>query len=268
MSTSLSLPSDESHRPGRLAHRLAHHRLLVGVGVVALVVVSVVLAVTDSFAATSRSGNDNTDSSYVISIATLASHPLSSQTEVNATVGHSGSYPVSVQGGVAPATLIAGRASVQADEKNVSAKERALSSVEARVGNTFDLPVAFASQPQPNKMELANASLSPPVHGHCTKRARARVDLARCDLAGADLVGADLAGADLAGADLAGADLAGTVLSEADLRGANLASANLSHATLEGANLARATLTGAKLVGTSLMETTLVGVVSGSVTGT
>jgi hypothetical protein len=99
--------------------------------VVLLVVAGVVIGVTDPFSASGNSGSGVSDNSYPTSVATVSEQSLSSQTQVDATLGYAGNYTVTIPSGVSAATLSADRAGVQADQDKVSADEHALSDAEA-----------------------------------------------------------------------------------------------------------------------------------------
>ena len=131
---STSNPSTEHNRPSRLSHWLASRqgRLVVAL-VVLLIVAGVVIGVTDPFRVSGQSSAGITDNSYPTSVATVAEQSLSSQTQVDATLGYAGSYSVSIPSGTATATLTADQANVQADLEKVAADERSLSNAEALV---------------------------------------------------------------------------------------------------------------------------------------
>lgn len=96
-----------------------------------LIVAGVALGVTDPFATSGNSGGGISDNAYPTSVATVTEQPLSSQTQVNATLGYEGSLTISIPTGVAPAQLTADRQAVQSAQSKVTADETALSNAEA-----------------------------------------------------------------------------------------------------------------------------------------
>ena len=101
-------------------------------GVVVIVVVAgVVLGLTDPFKASGQSGSGVSDNAYPTSTATVTEQSLSSQTQVDATLGYGGSYTVSTPSGVGASTLSSDEATVKADQEKVAADQTALSSAKA-----------------------------------------------------------------------------------------------------------------------------------------
>jgi hypothetical protein len=99
--------------------------------VVLLVVAGVAVGVTDPFRASGQSGGGASDNSYPTSTAVVTEQALSSQTQVNATLGYAGSYTVAVPSGIGASTISADSATVQLDENKVAADQRAVSSAKA-----------------------------------------------------------------------------------------------------------------------------------------
>jgi len=131
MSTTPTDLQDRSHQP-RLSRLLAsRRRRLAAVVVVLLIVAGVVIGVTDPFASSGNSSGGVSDNAYPTSVATVNEEPLSSQTQVDATLGYEGSFTVSIPSGVAAAQLTADHQSLQSAEDKVAADESALSSAEA-----------------------------------------------------------------------------------------------------------------------------------------
>ena len=131
MSTTPTNPQDPS-RARRLSHFFGNRRRrLIAAVVVLLIVAGVALGVTDPFATSGNSGGGISDNAYPTSVATVTEQPLSSQTQVNATLGYEGSLTISIPTGVAPAQLTADRQAVQSAQSKVTADETALSNAEA-----------------------------------------------------------------------------------------------------------------------------------------
>jgi hypothetical protein len=64
------------------------------VTLVVVVAAAIVLAVTDPFGGSSHSGSGAVDNAYATSLYTVAQQPLTSQTNVSATLGYAGSYSI------------------------------------------------------------------------------------------------------------------------------------------------------------------------------
>ena len=131
MSTNPSGPSSLSGSPRPSSWLASHRRGAIAVVVVLLLAAGTVIGVTDPFSAGGSSGSGVTDNSYPTSVATVTEQSLSSQTQVDATLGYAGSYSVTIPSGVSATTLGADRSSVLADEDKVSADEKALADAEA-----------------------------------------------------------------------------------------------------------------------------------------
>ncbi len=135
MTMSPSSPPAAGNSSSRLSRLFTSRRRTLLTALVALLVAAgVVIGVTDPFRASGQSGSGVSDNPYPTSVATVTRQALSSQTQVNATLGYGGSVTVSVPSGVAASTVDSDQASVRTDNAKLAADEKALSSAKALAG--------------------------------------------------------------------------------------------------------------------------------------
>jgi hypothetical protein len=103
--------------------------------VVAALVVSagVVMAVLDPFSG-AASGPGYVDNSYPTGITTIARETITSQTDVSATLGYSGSYNVNIANGTSSSSVEQAEASAQSAEQRVEDDEASLEQAERMEG--------------------------------------------------------------------------------------------------------------------------------------
>lgn len=139
-------PSDLRTRPRWLPAVLRPRRRRIGaVAVVLLVVAGIVLAIVDPFNSTASSGAGVGDNSYPTAIATVKERSLTSQTQVNATLGYAGSYTISLPSGTASSDVTSAESAVTTDENAVTTDETALSQANTQLSEDEHLDCPAAS---------------------------------------------------------------------------------------------------------------------------
>jgi Putative peptidoglycan binding domain len=134
-------PSSASAAAGRLVHRWRPRRpgrrLLAGLAV-ALAVIAVVVAVTNPFAGGGSSGNSSNGSAT--SLATVTRQSLTSQTQVDGTLGYAGSSSIVVPAGTAQSELLqaeqtaaTARAALRAAQATLAADAQTLAGARAKL---------------------------------------------------------------------------------------------------------------------------------------
>ncbi len=118
-----------SSRSGRLLGG-RRRRLALGL-VVLLVAAGAVIGVTDPFATKTGSGDGVHDNGYPTGTTTVKRESLTSQTQVDATLGYEGSYTVSIPAGTAQSDIEQARTTLQSDEAQVADEKAALTSAES-----------------------------------------------------------------------------------------------------------------------------------------
>jgi peptidoglycan hydrolase-like protein with peptidoglycan-binding domain len=113
-------------RPRRIA--------LAGLGLVLLLVVVVVLVVSDPFGGSGKPSGI-ADNATATSLATVTRRALSSQTQVNATLGYAGASSVRVPAGTAPSAVQQAQQSVRASEGMLHRATASLSADRATLAN-------------------------------------------------------------------------------------------------------------------------------------
>jgi hypothetical protein len=122
-------PSAERDIPtsGRRWLATPGRRVLAALAVV-VIVGGVVVGVTDPFASSGRSGSGVVDNSYPTGLATVREQALSSQTQVDASLGYSGTYDVAIPSGTATAAVTQDRSALEAAQQRLADDELSLAS--------------------------------------------------------------------------------------------------------------------------------------------
>ncbi|HXZ82780.1 MAG TPA: peptidoglycan-binding protein, partial [Acidimicrobiales bacterium] len=139
-------PSPAAPNPPSGGRRwLATSRGRVVAALAAVVIVGgVVVGVTDPFAGSGRSGGGVVDNSYPTALATVRERSISSQTEVSASLGYSGSYAVAIPTGTPASAIIQDRSAVQSAQQRFLADQQALAS-DKRLQHTSDKATVVAA---------------------------------------------------------------------------------------------------------------------------
>lgn len=104
-----------------LRRRRVRRRTFVGAGV-AVVIAAAALAVTNPFAG-SGAGSGSLDNGSATSIATVARRALSSQTQVNATLGYAQSSTIAVPAGTPPASVLQAQQTAATDRTQLQSAQ-------------------------------------------------------------------------------------------------------------------------------------------------
>jgi hypothetical protein len=94
--------------------------------VVLIVAGAVVVGVTDPFASNGSSGGGAADNSYPTTLATVRERAISSQTQVGATLGYSGTYDVALPSGTQSGAITQDQSAVQTARQRLTADEQSL----------------------------------------------------------------------------------------------------------------------------------------------
>lgn len=116
-------PNVASSRPRRWVSR---RRWFVAAVVLVIVVAAVVVGVTDPFASKATSGGGVADNSYPTGLATVRERAISSQTQVGATLGYSGTYDIALPSGTQSGAITQDQSAVQSARQRLAADEQVL----------------------------------------------------------------------------------------------------------------------------------------------